>query len=293
MDGCQNRSWFQVIDPMRAPTGAEHRRLAVKALLGTLLVLAALGTAPDPAVAAELDARTSRAYDAYLEQAQRAFIARARGTAVIDETRAGVVVAGPAVGDGVVAVPDGLVHHWIGSALIRGVTLRDAVNMSSSYADYRCIYKSVVASQLLEHAGDTYRALMRLTEGDAGVSAVLQIQTTVRYFRTTDDDVYALSNADVIREVRNAGRPGEQLLPAGRDSGYLWRANTFTRFVNQKEGVYVEMETLGLSRRFPALLGWLLEPIARRLGRKSVETSLRDFLVAVRAGRGCEAEHHG
>jgi hypothetical protein len=43
------------------------------------------------------------------------------------------------------------------------------------------------------------------------------------------------------------------------------------------------METLGLTRRFPPLLGWVLEPIAKRLGRKSVETSLEEFRTAVLA----------
>ena len=37
----------------------------------------------------------------------------------------------------------------------------------------------------------------------------------------------------------------------------------------------IEMETIGLSRSFPPMLGWFIEPIARRLGRKSVELSLR------------------
>jgi hypothetical protein len=30
------------------------------------------------------------------------------------------------------------------------------------------------------------------------------------------------------------------------------------------------------------MLGWVIEPIARRLGRKSVETSLREFRDALR-----------
>jgi hypothetical protein len=47
--------------------------------------------------------------------------------------------------------------------------------------------------------------------------------------------------------------------------------------------VAVEMETIGLSRAFPLMLTWIIEPIARRLGRKSVELSLQEFATAVRA----------
>jgi hypothetical protein len=56
---------------------------------------------------------------------------------------------------------------------------------------------------------------------------------------------------------------------------------TFTRFVERDGGVHVELETLGLSRRFPPLLGWIIEPIARRLGRSSVERSLGELKSAV------------
>ena len=42
------------------------------------------------------------------------------------------------------------------------------------------------------------------------------------------------------------------------------------------------MEALGLSCRFPRGSGWFVEPIARYLGRKSVEGSLDEFLAAIR-----------
>ena len=95
-----------------------------------------------------------------------------------------------------------------------------------------------------------------------------------------------------FREVRNAGQADEQRLSAGRDSGYLWRASSFTNFIERDGGVYVEMETLGLTRRFPSLLGWVLEPIAKRLGRKSVEASLEEFRTAILASnRRTNATH--
>ena len=46
------------------------------------------------------------------------------------------------------------------------------------------------------------------------------------------------------------------------------------------------LEPLGLSRRFPAVLGWSIEPIARRLGRKSIERSPPQFMAAVRGTDG-------
>jgi hypothetical protein len=83
--------------------------------------------------------------------------------------------------------------------------------------------------------------------------------------------------------VKNPGQLNEQHFPAGRDSGYMLRANTFTRFVERDGGVYVQLETVGLSRRFPPFFGWIIEPIARRLGRASIERTLTEFRGAVLA----------
>ena len=43
------------------------------------------------------------------------------------------------------------------------------------------------------------------------------------------------------------------------------------------------METIGLSRPFPPLLGWVIEPVARRMGRGSVGESMQEFAQALSA----------
>src|SRR5262249_54835716 len=154
--------------------------------------------------------------------------------------------ARPADGDGIVDVPGGLVHHWLGTTFVSGITLRDAIDVSRAYANYPKVYTYITRSEVLEQDGDIYRVLLRLKGGEGGVSAVLQMRSTVQYFAERPGTVYTISDADEIREVKSAGRSDEHLLPAGRDSGYLWRASTFSYFVEERGGVYIETETLGL-----------------------------------------------
>ena len=252
--------------------------------VAALLVLWA--TASATAVAIDLQPQTSEAYDAFLERVSRAFESRARSHRGVKSRQEGVLSGRPGSEDGIVEVPGGLVHHWVGTAMVRGVTLAQVIDVSESYAAYSKMYKAVVSSRIITKGEDSYRVMMRLREGEAGITAVLDVESTIRYAYPVERVAYVISNADQIREVKNAGGRDERLLPAGRDSGYLWRANTFTYFSEQDDGVYIEMETLGLSRRFPPMLGWLIEPIARRMGRKSVENSLQEFLTAIRAARG-------
>jgi hypothetical protein len=245
--------------------------------------------------AAELDERATRAYSEYVERARMAFLDRVTAAPVVGAEVTGALNDGRPVGrpareDGIVTVPGGLVHHWIGTGFIPGSKMQEVLSVSSAYPEYRTIYKSIVGSTLLSRSGDTFRVLLRIREGAAGVTAVLDIWLTIQYFYPDGRRAYSISTSDDIREVKNAGRTDEQHLPAGQDSGYLWRAGAFTSFVQYENGVRVEMETLGLTRRFPALLGWILEPVARRLGRKSVEGSLEEFRTAVLAAHRTTAD---
>jgi hypothetical protein len=241
------------------------------------------------AVAADLQDRTRRAYDEYEARATRSFVERACDAARADSaasTRAaprdGEVIAEPASEDGILIVPGGLVHHWIGSTFIAGVTLQDVLDVSYAYNDYPTVYKPVLASRLLGHDGNMFRVKLRIKESGGGLSAVLDVTSRVVYAYPDDRSAYSLAMAEEIREIRNAGTPNERSLDPGHDSGYLWRAATFTNLVARDRGVFVETEALGLSRGFPAFMAWLIEPVARRLGRQSVERSLQEFTQAVR-----------
>jgi hypothetical protein len=238
------------------------------------------------AMAAELQPRTDQAYDGYVRQATERFLTRVADAGPPSAGPGGAPAARPGSEDGIIGVPGGLVHHWAGAVLLRDERLEEVLAVACSYDAYDRIYRSVVASRLVgRQADDAYRVQMRLRESEAGVSAVLDVLSTVQYVRLTATRAYSVSTATEIREVKDAGRRDERLLPPGRDSGYLWRANTFSYFEQRTEGVYVQMETLGLSRRFPPLLGWMIEPIARRVGRRSIERSLAEFQAAVTARR--------
>jgi hypothetical protein len=113
------------------------------------------------------------------------------------------------------------------------------------------------------------------------VTTVVDLWAEVEYRYPSEDRATASSNADCIREVENEGKRNERRLPVGQGGGYLWRANTYTAYLEREGGVYVDFHTVGLSRDFPPMLGWLIEPIARRIGRGSVTETLKELRRAV------------
>lgn len=262
------------------PDVADIARLTIACCFSTAVLVVA-----PAANAADLQSRTAQAYEKYADAAARAFVARAQKLA--SATRCdGVMTARAGSGDGILDVPDGLIHHWVGTAFVKGATLKQVSDVARDYADYSKVYENVVSTRVLSQQADDYLVLIRLKEGELGIDAVLDVRSAVDYRTLGDGSILAISKSAEIRQVENAGRANESLLPAGRDSGYLWRAHTYTLFVPQRDGVFVVMETLGLSRRFPPFTSWIIEPIARRLGRKSVEGSLGEFLTAIRRSAG-------
>jgi hypothetical protein len=260
----------------------------------SVFVTLVLSCLPVVAIAAiDLQEDTREQFERYAERATESFLKRVRadaGTSADGASstlpralRDGAVLGRAGGEDGIINVSDGLVHHWFATTFIEGVTLKDALDVSYAYEDYQAFYKPIVSSRLIAQNGNTYRALLRLRESAGGMTAVLDVTTRVEYFHPEANTAYSISTAEDIREVKDAGGAGERHLPAGHDSGYLWRAVTLSRLVQRESGVLIEMETLGLSRSFPPFLGWIIEPIARRIGRKSAELSVQEFRTAVRA----------
>jgi hypothetical protein len=253
--------------------------------LVVLLGARAGAAAAEPAPAA-LQPRTTAAYDAYVAAVEGAFLARARAAAPLASPVPGSAsgVAAACVTQGrIVKVAHGLVHHWHSTTHIAGVRLDEVLATAQRYDAYARMYAPIVESRLLQRDQARFLVLTRLRERAGPVTVVLEVRSLVRYERH-ETSAFSIGASEDISEIADAGEPGERRLPPGRDSGYLWRANTFTRFVERDGGVDVELETLGLSRRFPPMLGWLIEPIARHLGRRSVERTLAEFAAAVRDG---------
>src|SRR5262245_37886908 len=138
--------------------------------------------------AADLLEETGRAFDGYATQATQVFLERVRGTVSATggaaspaaAARTGEVVARPAREDGIMTVPGGLVHHWVGSTFIAGATLEEALDVSSRYNDYPAVYKPIVASTMLSREGKKYRVQMRIKESTTGLSAVTASISRVR-----------------------------------------------------------------------------------------------------------------
>jgi len=78
-----------------------------------------------------------------------------------------------------------------------------------------------------------------------------------------------------LAEVSGAGTSAERAEPVGKGSGYLWRLNSYWRFEERDGGVYLECESISLTRDIPFGLGWAVGPFVTSLPRESLEFTLQ------------------
>jgi len=191
-----------------------------------------------------------------------------------DQIQAGEILVVPVVGKGTAEVKGGLVHDWLGAAFLPRTTLSEVLGLVQNYDNHRNIYQpEVTASKVLERHGDRFRIHLRLLKKKI-ITVVLNTEHEVRYFSLDSHRVHSRSATTRIAEVDDPGTPQERELPPGEDHGFLWRLNTYWRFLQRDGGVWIECEAISLTRGIPFALGWLISPIVRELPRESLESTL-------------------
>jgi hypothetical protein len=114
------------------------------------------------------------------------------------------------------------------------------------------------------------------------MAAAVEIDDDIHITKVDANKMYSLSSSVRVQEVANYGRQDEQLLPEGRGPGYVWRTFGITRLEQRDGGVYVEMETVVLSRGIPLGFRWLMKPLTEKLPRDIMFDMLNDTGNAVR-----------
>ena len=182
------------------------------------------------------------------------------------------------------SVPDGEVHHWVGAMFVPDVTVDALIGRLKKQAGREAeFYPDVVSSKLLAAEGDRLRIYMKLRR-TAIVTVTYDTEHAVEY-RRIDATRYAVrSEATRIVELKDAGTARERAVPAGDDSGFLWRLAAYWRYEASAGGVLVECESVSLSRPVPTLLRPIAGPIVNRIARESLERTLRSLRTMTTSG---------
>ena len=171
-------------------------------------------------------------------------------------------------------VPHGLIHDWIGIIFIPKASLERTLAVAQDFNNYQEIYAPEVRrSKLLQRNGEDFKVFLQFYKKSL-VTVVINVNYDIHYERLGTDRVVSYSHPTRIAELEDAGQPGERELPADDGHGYLWRLDIYWRLQEKDDGVYVQLESIGLSRNIPAILAWLVKPLVRSIPRDSLTNLL-------------------
>jgi hypothetical protein len=252
-----------------------------------------------PASAADLQAQAAQNYARYIALTQAQVDAElaqsgsylwverlpeARRAEALAQLRSGGVVIEKleTLDDGKpIAVPGGLIHHWIGTAFVPGATLAQTLAFMEDY-DHKVEYfkPDIVRSKILRHEGDDYSVLLRFYQKKI-ITTVIDTDQEVHYHVVDKTHAWSRSSATRVQEVDNPGKSDERLEPEGHDRGFVWKLNTFWRFEEKDGGTYLECQAISLSRDIPAGLGWMVGSFVSSVPRESLTFTLTTARAAL------------
>jgi hypothetical protein len=260
--------------------------------VASMLLIVTFLARPEIAGATQLKAETLDAFDRYVQRSENAISASDAGgapflwidrlpadrrAAALSQLRRGEVVIEPleTLSDGkVVSVPAGMIHDWIGTVFIPGVTLRQTLAFEENYDQHQAIFQpDVMRSKILSHNGNDFVIYYRLRKQKI-ITSILDTDHAVHYQLLDAARAVSQSRATRIQEVQNAGTANEKLRPAGDDDGFLWRMQTYWRFQEKDGGTYVECRSISLTRDIPEGLGWLVGPFVKSIPHESLTFTL-------------------
>ena len=264
-------------------TTSRNTRTRFLMLLGqfaSLLAVRAMAAQP-PADATATFQRYTAALEARLltqHQSAASFLATAPQAALLsNRSNFFVEQLSPA------AQPTGaLLHHWRGTAFVAGATAVRFERLLRDFRAYPCVFApQVVRAQAQPLGSDWLHAMVRVRQKHV-MTVVLDADYDVTFGRLNSNNGFSTSRSTRISEIDAPGTDHERTLTPAEEHGFLWRLNTYWTYQQQRDGLWIQIEAVSLSRSIPTGLGWALRPYVRSVPRESLEFTLQSAMDALR-----------
>jgi hypothetical protein len=182
----------------------------------------------------------------------------------------------PGVSGGEIA--GGMLHHWRGTAFAPGARAGDFERLMRDFGSYpQHFAPQVVEAKVLRQDGDWIEASLRVRQRHV-ITVVMDGTYDVRFGRLDRSHGYSISESTRMAEIGPSGAA----LSASEEHGFLWRLNTYWSYEERDGGLYLQIESVSLTRSIPRGLGWAIAPYVESIPRESMEFTLRSACAALR-----------
>jgi hypothetical protein len=260
--------------------------MRVAALAAMLAAVAVVSAAEQPSGAAVAG------FNAYVEKVEARLNAFRNGQRAQEETilapvdwkrvRSGEVLVEELTPKEAAELPGALLHDWRGTAFVPGATAEDFERVLKDFAGYpRYFAPQVEEARVLEQEADHASVALRVKQKHV-ITVVLDTAYDITYARLGAERGMKAGTIDSrstrVEEIGANGRA----LSAADEHGFLWRMNTYWSYEERDGGVYMQIESVSLTRSIPTGLGWAVGPFVESVPRESMEFTLQAVMKAVK-----------
>lgn len=175
-----------------------------------------------------------------------------------------------------------MLHHWRGTAFAPGATAADFERLMRKFSAYPQLYApQVLQCRVLGEQGDLYQVKMRVRQQHV-LTVVMDTTYDIAFGRLDPRHGYSIARSTQISEIDGAGTRSERALSAAEEHGFLWRQNTYWSYEERDGGLYMQIESISLTRSIPYGLGWAIRPFVESVPRESLAFTLRSTCDALR-----------
>jgi hypothetical protein len=174
-----------------------------------------------------------------------------------------------------------LMHHWRGTAFVPGAKAADLEHLLRDFNAYPQHFSpQVLEARILTQQGDHVQVFMRVRQKHV-ITVVMDTTYDIAFGGLSARHGYSTSRSTSISEIEATGTDRERALNSNEEHGFLWRLNTYWSYEERNGGLYLQIESISLSRCIPMGLGWALRPYVESVPRESLEFTLRSARNAI------------
>jgi hypothetical protein len=179
-------------------------------------------------------------------------------------------------------LPEALLHDWRGTAFVAGAKAADFERLMRDISAYPRVYSpEVMQAKVLMQQGDHLQAIMRIRQHHV-LTVVVDTTYDITFGRLDAQHGYSISRSIKVSEIASPGATDEHVLGPDQEHGFLWRLNSYWTYEERDGGLYMQIESVSLTRSIPTGLGWIVQPFTEKVPRESLEFTLRSTCNALR-----------
>lgn len=184
------------------------------------------------------------------------------------------------------ALPGAMLHHWRGTAFVPGAKVADFERLMEDFAGYpKSFAPQIVQARVLgrkDEGGHTsIQTVLRVKQKHV-ITVVMDTAYDVEFARLDAQHGFSTSRSTGITEIAGAGTKDENAMSGSEEHGFLWRLDTYWSYEERDGGLYMQIESVSLTRSIPTGLGWALRPFIESVPRESMEFTLQSASKALR-----------